>query len=301
MINKDDVVLITGCGGMLGEGVYSLFKDSCRVFATDIDVNEDWLTYLDVSSHTEVNNFCEKISPNYIINLAAKTDLEWCEENVSETYNTNMWGSDYLMEQSRSRDIPYLYIGTAGIFDGKKDQYNERDIPNPLSTYGKAKYGGELCARAYNKSIVARAGWMIGGGPKKDKKFINKIIKQIKNGATELFVVNDKFGIPCYTYDFAKVIKHLLDNELYGLYHGVCEGVAGSRYDVAEHLLDVLGLKDKIKINIVDSDYFKSEYSAPRPLSEKMVNSMLKEKGIDITRDWRECLDEYMNKFDWGV
>jgi len=179
MINKDDVVLITGCGGMLGEGVYSLFKDSCRVFATDIDVNEDWLTYLDVSSHTEVNNFCEKISPNYIINLAAKTDLEWCEENVSETYNTNMWGSDYLMEQSRSRDIPYLYIGTAGIFDGKKDQYNERDIPNPLSTYGKAKYGGELCARAYNKSIVARAGWMIGGGPKKDKKFINKIIKQI--------------------------------------------------------------------------------------------------------------------------
>lgn len=301
MINKDSVVLITGCGGMLGEGVYGLLKDSCKVFATDIDVNEDWLTYLDVSSWQDVDNFCTKISPDYIINLAAKTDMEYCEDHLKEAYDTNLWGSYNLMEQARLRNIPYLYICTAGIFDGKKEEYDENDIPNPLSVYGKSKFGGELATRAYDKSITIRAGWMMGGGPKKDKKFINKIIKQIKNGAKEISVVTDKFGTPCYTYDLAKIIKHLLDNELYGIYHGVCEGVSGSRYEVAEHLLDVLGLKEKIKIKAVDSDYFKSEYSAPRPASEKMRNSMLKEKDITITRDWHECLKEYIGKFDWGL
>ena len=45
---------------------------------------------------------------------------------------------------------------------------------------------------------------MMGGGPKKDKKFVNKIMKQIVNGATELYVVNDKDSIPSYSYDFAK-------------------------------------------------------------------------------------------------
>ena len=34
-------VLITGCGGMLGEAVYRTFSDAYRdVHATDIDLNE---------------------------------------------------------------------------------------------------------------------------------------------------------------------------------------------------------------------------------------------------------------------
>jgi dTDP-4-dehydrorhamnose reductase len=43
---------------------------------------------------------------------------------------------------------------------------------------------------------------MMGGGPEKDKKFVNKIIKQIDLGAKELFVVDDKLGVPTYTKDF---------------------------------------------------------------------------------------------------
>ena len=61
MIKKSDKVLIAGCGGMLGEAVYGLFKDSCEVHASDIDVNEHWLTYLDVSSPEAVSEACKKV------------------------------------------------------------------------------------------------------------------------------------------------------------------------------------------------------------------------------------------------
>jgi len=46
---------------------------------------------------------------------------------------------------------------------------------------------------------------------KKDKKFIQKIIKQISEGNKTLYFVNDKLGTPTYTQDFAKNVKLLIE------------------------------------------------------------------------------------------
>jgi len=77
---------------------------------------------------------------------------------------------------------------------------------------------------------------MMGGGIKKDKKFIKKIITQINNGKTNLNIVDDKFGTPTYTYDFAENAKLLLNKELWGLYNLVCSGLS-SRLDVTAEIL----------------------------------------------------------------
>ena len=300
MITKDSKVLITGCGGMLGEGVYKQFADRSNVLATDIDLNEPWLTLLDVRKKDDVIKTIEAFQPDYIVHLAALTDMEYCEQNFEDSYRTNTEGVLFLGHQAFKRDIPFLYISTAGIFDGEQDEYHEHHQPHPLSVYGKSKYFGEVITKNLPKSIVIRAGWMMGGGPKKDKKFINKIIMQLRAGKKELHVVDDKLGTPCYTYDLAKSIYYVLDNEEYGVYHGACDGAA-SRYDVAEYLLELLGLQDEVKLTKVDSSHFKVDYHAPRPYSEKLVNNRLKELNPDLTRDWKVCLKEYVEKFDWEV
>ena len=299
MIQKSDKILITGCGGMLGEGVYKCFADAVEVFATDIDLNEPWLAHLDVRDKTQVDKCLAEIKPDYIAHLAALTDMEYCERNPENSYATNEQGVKNFADYVREHNVPFAYISTAGIFDGEKDAYTEDDTPNPLSVYGKSKYAGELTAKTFPKYVVARAGWMMGGGPVKDKKFINKIIKQMKGGAKELFVVNDKLGTPCYTYDLASVLFALLDNEKWGVYHGACKG-EGSRADVARRLVHALG-RDEVKVTEVDSSFFKADYFAPRPRSEVLLNTKLASAGIDIIRDWHECVDEYARKFDWGV
>ena len=292
--------MITGCGGMLGEAVYEVFKNVCEVHASDIDVNTPWLDKLDVSSAKDVAKYTAAIKPNYIVHLAAFTDMEYCELHPDETYAVNTGGVENVAQYAREHNIPLLYISTAGVFDGAKDTYTEHDIPNPLSVYGKSKYGGELVAKTLPKSIIIRAGWMMGGGPKKDKKFINKIIKQLRAGSTELAVVNDKFGTPCHTYDLAASIKYLLDHDLYGIYHGACDG-GGSRADVARFLVNELKLDRKVAIREVSSDFFKENYFAVRPRSEQLINIELKKVAPHLTRDWQICLKEYINRFNWNL
>ena len=136
----------------------------------------------------------------------------------------------------------------------------------------------------------------MGGGPKKDKKFINKIITQIKNGKDELFVVNDKSGTPTFTHDFAKNLKLLIENNKWGLYNMVCSGFV-SRLDVATELLSLLKLEKKIKLTEVKSDYWKKDYFAPRPDSECLINEKLNKLKMNIMRDWKISLKEYLENY----
>ena len=131
---------------------------------------------------------------------------------------------------------------------------------------------------------------------KKDKKFIQKIISQLKQGKKELFIVDDKLGTPTYTHDFAKNVKLLLEKKYWGLYNMVCGGITG-RYEVATELVNILGLSDTIKITSVTSDYWKEEYFADRPPSERLIDKKLNLRNINIMRNWKVCLKEYINDY----
>jgi dTDP-4-dehydrorhamnose reductase len=136
---------------------------------------------------------------------------------------------------------------------------------------------------------------MMGGGPDKDKKFVNKIMKQINSGAKELFVVDDKLGVPTYTKDFASsILRHIEENLPYGLYNMVSQGEA-SRYETAVAINEYLNLG--LIVNKVDSNFYKEEYFAPRPYSEKLINKNLNDLGRNYMRNWKECLHEYLNKY----
>ena len=209
--DKKSRIYIAGGGGMLGEAFYQKFNDEFLIKISDIDLNEDWLTFLDFRDKKSYQKEVVEFNPDWLFHLGAFTDLEYCEQNIEETYLTNYESVTHAVEIANSLSIPLLYISTAGIFDGRKSTYDESDEPNPLGHYAKSKYLGEKYVTENADSyLICRAGWMMGGGPKKDKKFIQKIAHQIKNGAKELFIVNDKLGTPTYTHDFAGNVKLLI-------------------------------------------------------------------------------------------
>jgi dTDP-4-dehydrorhamnose reductase len=296
-VDSSTRVYIAGCGGMLGEAVYARWSSQCQVKATDIDVNEEWLSHADVRDFESIADSVRSFRPDILINLAALTDLEYCEKNPDNAWLTNALGAENMGLLANELDVPYVYISTAGIFDGLQDVYTDFDAPQPLGYYAKSKAHGEAWVlRSVRRPVVLRAGWMMGGGPRKDKKFINKIFKQISAGQRELFVVSDKLGTPTYTVDFARGMQRVLESELWGLYNQVCGG-SGSRLDVARAFVAELGLESQVRVTEVSSDHFKTEYFAPRPASEKLVNLKLDARKINVMRDWHVCLQEYAKRY----
>jgi len=288
-------IFLSGVGGMLGEAFYKVFSKNYDLKCTDINVNEKWLEYLDFRDAEKYSLLVEKFNPDYLFHIGAYTDLEFCEKNQEETFITNTESVKTAVRISNDKNIPLLYISTAGIFDGKKNSYDEEDAPKPIGTYATSKYEAEkFVIQNSKKFLICRAGWMMGGGPKKDKKFIQKIIQQIKKGNKELFVVDDKFGTPTYTYDFAKNTEVLIDTNNFGLFNMACEGNT-SRLEVAEEILKILNLSDKIKVNRVKSRYFNKTFFAERPNSENLINKKLNQKGLNLMRPWKETLREYIN------
>ena len=290
-------IYIAGCGGMLGEAFYTQFKDEYEIKCTDKDVNANWLSFLDFRDFDAYKKDVEAFKPDYLFHLGAYTDLEWCEMNADETYLTNTLCVENAVYIANNLDIPVLYISTAGIFDGKQELYDDWDQPNPLGVYARSKYMGEkFVVENAKRFLVCRAGWMMGSGPTKDKKFIQKLMKQLKDGKKELFIVNDKDGTPTYTHDFAKTVKNLIQMEYWGLYNCVCGGQT-SRLEVAQELIKLIGKDDEIKINVVTSEYFAKEYFANRPASERLLTRKLQLRRVSVMRDWRISLKEYIDQY----
>lgn len=289
-------IYIAGCGGMLGEAFHEKFSDA-DLKCTDIDTNSDWLSYLDFRDLGAYRRDVRDFKPDALFHLGAHTSLEFCELNVDEAYSTNTLGVENAVYIANELDIPLLYISTAGIFDGAQEVYDDWDTPNPLGHYARSKFAGErFVVENARRFLVCRAGWMMGGGPTKDKKFVQKMMTQLKGGKTTLNVVNDKLGTPTYTHDFANNVKVLLQNEYWGLYNMVCEGLT-SRLDVAREMVRLLGIDDRVTINEVDSAFFAQEYFAARPDSERLVNRKLSLRGVNIMRDWQIGLAEYLEGY----
>jgi dTDP-4-dehydrorhamnose reductase len=290
-------IYIAGSGGMLGEAFQKTFSMDSILKCTDIDVNESWLTFLDFRDFDAYRKDVMEFKPDYLFHLGAYTDLEYCELHPDDTYGTNTIAVENAVFIANELRIPLLYISTAGIFDGKKDVYDDWDQPNPLGHYARSKYAGELFVREnVERHLICRAGWMMGGGPKKDKKFVQKLMQQLKQGKKLLHVVNDKLGTPTYTHDFAKNVELLLRKEYWGLYNMVCEGIT-SRLEVAREIIGLLGLERDVKIAEVTSDYFKAEYFAERPPSERLINRRLNLRSLNTMRHWKVGLREYLQAY----
>ena len=287
-------IFMAGVGGMLGEAFHHVFRDSHEIVCTDKDVNAPWLSFLDFRDRELYARQVLSFKPDYLFHIGAYTSLEYCEDNVDDAYATNTLPVENAVWLANRLDIPLLYISTAGIFDGAQETYDDWDQPNPLGHYARSKYMGErFVVENAHRYLVCRAGWMMGAGPDKDKKFIQKLMAQLKGGAKELKVVDDKLGTPTYSRDFAAQVKVLIDQELWGLYNMVCQGVT-SRFEVAEYLVRALGKENDIAVNPVSSGYFATEYFAPRPPSERLITKKLDLRGVNVMRDWKVCLDEYL-------
>jgi len=218
----------------------------------------------------------------------------FAKKKPDHAFKVNTFGTEHMVKACKEFDSGLLYISTGAVFDGKKEiPYIENDDPDPLSIYGKSKLEGEKAViGVLDKYFIMRAGWMVGGW-ELDKKFVYKIVQQIKEGKKELVVVSDKFGSPTFTKDFASNLLNVIENGEYGLYHMANKGSC-SRHEMAMKIVEYMGLSGKVKVNPVTSDKFP--LPAPRPRSAVMENQKLNTLGLNNMPFWETSLEAYIKE-----
>ena len=103
---------MSGAGGMLGEAFYEVFTSlEYEVCASDIDLNSDWLNFLDFRDLDAYKDAVLNFRPDYLFHLGAYTDLEYCEKNIDDTYSTNTLSVENAVQIVNSLQIPpYLLV-----------------------------------------------------------------------------------------------------------------------------------------------------------------------------------------------
>ena len=171
-------LLVTGSTGMLGSSMIPiLVKRGYEVVTSNF-----LYSHMDITDIEQVRKTAKLAQPDMILHLAAETDVDRCEREPTHAFQVNTWGTRNVALVCKELKIPMLYVSTIGVFSGeKKEPYIETDEAIPANVYGVSKLAGEKWVKSLVKHyFIVRAGWMIGGGPTRDKKFVGKIVSQIK-------------------------------------------------------------------------------------------------------------------------
>lgn len=263
--------LITGAEGMVGSYIDFGTKTTHR--------------NLDVTDLAEVRRVMAKHRPKTVIHLAAEVDFDRCERDIALAYNVNAVGTYNVAIAAREVGALVVYISTSAVFSGEKEEpYTVSDVPNPVSSYGHSKYLGELAVRGVSdEHIIARIAWVFGGGPKKDQKFVAKMLRQLDQPLIR--VVRSVRGSPTYGKDLVDALKKLILEGKRGTFHMANLG-SPTRVEMVQEILAITG-HTGIKVEEVAQGFFGNDY-VKRSDNESM------ESEAAYMRPWQDALREYI-------
>lgn len=274
-------ILVTGSHGQLGRALNEFYRDVSDVTLINTDVSD-----IDITDQDMVFAKVRETRPDVIINCAAYTAVDRCEEEYEKAYLINAEGARNISAAAREVDAVVVHISSDYVFDGKKTEpYVEEDEVNPQSAYGRTKWAGEEFVRQSTpKHFIIRTAWLFGDG----KNFVRTMLK-LAQTHEQVTVVKDQKGSPTSAKEVVRVIDLLIKTDHYGTYHATCEG-ACSWAEYAETIFKMAD-KDVEVLPVTSEEYIQK---AQRPAYSVLENVKLKEIFHYNMSSWQEALEEYL-------
>ncbi|MGA2162738.1 MAG: dTDP-4-dehydrorhamnose reductase [Methanoregula sp.] len=258
-------VLILGAYGMLG-------YDLQHVFPGAVLRGHD----LDITDAGKVTAALRDIKPALVINAAAYTDVDGCEDHRDVAFGVNGDALLSLARACKDAGACLIHYSTDYVFDGTRTSYREIDVPHPVNAYGESKLLGEKHIReTMDDYRIIRTSWLFGTH---GKNFVETMLR-LSREMPEVRVVNDQFGKPTYTADLAQKTAGIAGLDP-GIYHITNEGVC-SWFEFARAIIQ----------NVVPCSTAEYPRRAQRPAYSVLVNTK-----TTPMRSWNEALTAYLKE-----
>ena len=282
-------VLVTGAGGMLGRATVL----HCRAAGDEV-VGLD-RAGLDITDADAVGRAFVGFAPDAVVNCAAWTDVDACEQDEARAFRENSYAVENLARASREHGACFVTVSTDYVFDGAKDgYYTQRDDPRPASVYGRAKLDGERRAvAACARTIVIRTGWLYGTG---GRNFLSVIADRARrrDAPSELLrAIGDAYGMPTLASDLAGRMRELAVRDLPGTYHVVAGGEGASYAEFARAAFRLAGF-DSVRLE--ETAAAALVRPAPRPVNSRMRCLLSEATGLAPLPAWQSALDRFVRE-----
>ena len=279
-------VLVIGANGLLGQKIVETFLDDFEVHGIgrknkpSLEFDKFNYTVCDITNREQILELVRTFEPHFIVNSAAYTNVDGCEDEKEDCWKINVVGVENLANTAKRFGIHVVHMSTDYVFDGVEGNYDEESRPKPLGYYGRTKLAAEnaLISSGIDCAIV-RTMVLFGIGIDLNHNFVTWTIEKLTKGES-IEIVDDQFGHPTLVDDLAKAILKIVDLKKTGIYN-IAGSECMSRFELAQKIAEVFDLNSSLIHSIKTKDL---NQKAPRPLNSSFdLNKTLKELGFQLS------------------
>ncbi|MDA1353528.1 MAG: dTDP-glucose 4,6-dehydratase [bacterium] len=314
-------LLVTGCAGFIGanflEYWYETYGDEWRV------VNVDALTYAgnlanlgEVSSRPNYEFVKQHIEnadaigdepgmaavfssykPNWVINFAAESHVDRSIENSTPFIDTNIKGTQVLLELSRQHNVErYVQVSTDEVYGslGATGKFKE-DMPmDPRSPYSASKASADLLVLSYVHTfgfpaVITRCSNNYGRYQYPEKLIPVIISKALRNEALPVYGKGENIRDWIHVVDHCRGIDAALQNGVVGEAYNFGGDAEITNLDMVKRILAHLGKPESLISFVTDRLGHDFRYAMDFSKAEKELGWTPKisfDDGLADTIDW---------------
>jgi len=220
---------VTGANGLIGN---YLIQTAPR-FASGWRVRALTREQFDLLDFAAMRREFQKDRPQVILHCAAVSTVAEAQANPGLARRVNVEATRLLAELAA--DVQFVFFSTDLVFDGRRGNYAETDVINPLHVYGENKAAAEEIVLKNPRHTVVRTS-LNGGVSRAGTRGFNEQLRRSLQTAAGMKLFTDEFRCPLPAVESTRAVWDLADRKRAGLFH-----VAGaeklSRWQIAQLLV----------------------------------------------------------------
>ena len=221
---------ITGANGLIG----NYLVQTAPRFAPRWRVRALARADFDLLDFAAVEREFRKDKPAFVIHCAAITVVSEAQKNPALARRVNVEATKFLAELAA--EIPFVFFSTDLVFDGRKGDYTETDVLNPLHIYGETKVAAEEMILKNPRHLVVRTSLNYGQSLSGNRAFNEQFRHSLQRAGQGMKLFTDEFRNPIPAVETARAVWELVEKKCAGLYH-VAGAEKMSRYQIGELLV----------------------------------------------------------------
>ena len=204
---------ITGANGLIGN---YLVQTALR-FATRWRVRAVTREQFDLLDFDAVRREFQKDKPQLVLHCAAISTVADAQKNPELARRVNVEVTKRLSELAA--EIPFVFFSTDLVFDGRKGNYNETDVANPLTIYGATKLAAEEIILKNSRHLVVRTSLNGGRSATGNRGFNEQLRRSMQTSGQGMKLFTDEFRCPIPAVETARAVWELAQKNCTGIYH----------------------------------------------------------------------------------